>query len=154
MRKGLMRTVIGAASAALLTAGAVVPAVADAAVAPGCRTAKASVNIQARGASVRAGAFNMEQVWCWDGYKVTSVAPPTTWGSITALGRTLGFSYAGEISRNGFDYWPQNGGNWAYQTEVQAKFTYCPPRVACLSPFLPRIRFDLYGDGVYHSTGA
>jgi len=83
MRKGLKRTIVGAAAATLVTAGVVVPAVADAAVAPGCRTAKASVNIQARGTNVRAGAFNMEQVWCWDGYKITSVAPPTTWMAAT-----------------------------------------------------------------------
>jgi hypothetical protein len=148
LRIALCATVVAAIGAVLI------PAPSQAA-ASGCKVAKASVNIQARGTSVRAGAFNMEQRWCWNGQRITHVYKPTTWGSITGLGRTLGVTYEGVATNTGYYFWPQNGGYWGRFTEYQAKFNYCPPRILfCYSPFLPRIQFELYGDGVYHSSGS
>ena len=149
LHKKRFATTIGISIVALLgSLGATSPA--RAATTSGCDVAKGSVYISTRGVHVRAGAFNMEQRWCWDGLRITHVYPPTTWGSITATGRTLGVSYEGVSTRTKYFFMPQNGGHWGYFDEIQAKFNYCPPRVVCFPAFLPRIRFELFGDGVNH----
>ena len=119
-----------------------------------CTKVKISKNVRAAASIVakdyRLGAVNLEQSWCFDGQKITSVAEPKVWTSSTAAG---GATLQWRITdTRQIPHDPQNGGYWTNETFVTGSLDTCVLKYGCIynQPFT----LDLYvfGDGVHHNA--
>ncbi len=92
------------------------------------------------------GAVNLSVYWCWDGSKITYVANPVVWTSITWDGTTLVWNTNPPTT---LDKDPQNGGFWTLETVLTGTVQNCIVKYGCLPPVTP-FKLDLYvfGDGV------
>jgi hypothetical protein len=111
---------------------------------------------------VRYWSFHVRVRWCYDGRSVTSADEPEVWGTVTASGRTLGWSYKpdGEVVAPrediafmgpvGPEGYPEH---WGYKIHVRGTFDNCPPRLVCVQEKHPEITFRIFGDGTHRAEG-
>lgn len=82
--------------------------------------------------------------WCWNGSRVLAIDPPHTQVKIYSWASLDGWEYNGIQDSAQFDYYHDK---WVYSTYRQGKFSFCPPRIFCVSTKYPWMYQYTYGSG-------
>lgn len=88
--------------------------------------------------------------WCWDGRHVVAITPPHTQVKIYDWASADGWEYSGIEDSAQYDYFHDR---WVYSTYRQGKFSFCPPRIFCLSTKYPWMYQYTYGSGSVGNGG-
>lgn len=88
--------------------------------------------------------------WCWNGSRVISIDPPSTQVKIYGWASLDGWEYNGIQDSAQYDYYHDK---WVYSTYRQGKFSFCPPRIFCVSTKYPWMYQYTYADGGSESGG-
>lgn len=88
--------------------------------------------------------------WCWNGSRVIAIDRPHTQVKIYGWAALDGWEYNGIQDSAQYDYYHDK---WVYSTYRQGKFSFCPPRIFCVSTKYPWMYQYTYGSGSYANGG-
>jgi peptidoglycan hydrolase-like protein with peptidoglycan-binding domain len=131
-----------------------------------CTTAHESVNFNYPVTHTRLWAFNMNIHYCYSNGSIVSVDNPDVYGTVTGLGKSVGWEYVDgkaddkqEIHPSGplgpGESFPEHA---AYEISARGNFQDCPPGVKvglpCVREIHPVVKLHIEGTGNWSGTSS